>query len=653
MIGVLRRHAASGAERAPRLVLRFAVLTAIGLALATWLIVVVVRQQSTAQAQRHAIDRTRFATEAVLKRELRPADLRSRPARARQHELDLIFRVSVLLEGIHAVTLYDAKGRPLYSTAGNRTAPPPGHLREALAGVAVSDVGDPAEGGRMLRTFVPVVVGRLPETKGVAAFEQDYGPIQAAARRSTWIIAGVLEGLLLLLFLVLAPVLVRVTRQIRAQIAEIEHAATHDELTQTPNRLAFRRAVERRLSSGEPAAVLLLDLEGFSEINRVFGVHGGDALLVEAALRLRWELAGCDLVARLGDDEFGVVLDSDDPMEIASVAARARESIAQPFVVDGVKIAVGSGVGAAILGADGADFETVLRRAGAALVAAKEDGRDDFQLYEPGHEADDLSRATLVAELRDALAAGDLLVHYQPQADLVTRQVRGVEALLRWQHPEHGLLPAAAFIAGVERSGLAREIRRFVLETSARQWSEWHDLGIDLELSVNLSPVDLVDLSLADEVADLLERHGIPPWNLILEITERTLAGDERRTRQVLERLRELGVRLAIDDFGTGYSSLSSLRQYKVQLVKLDRSLIAGPPGDPAAAAIVSGCVDMAHAIGATVLAEGVETREQWTLAHTLGCDIAQGYLIAHPLPGDELAELVQSAPIVSPQIAA
>ena len=334
--------------------------------------------------------------------------------------------------------------------------------------------------------------------------------------------------------------------------------------------------------------------------------------------------------------------------EIASVAARAREAIARPFLVDGVRSPSDRHVGAAILGTDGMDFETVLRRASAALAAAKEDGNDDFQLYQPGHEADEISRATLVAELQDALAAGDLRVHYQPQADLVTRQVRGVEALLRWQHPEHGLLPAGAFIAGVERSGLAREIRRFVLETAAQQWSEWHRLGLDLELSVNLSPVDVVDLSLPDEVADLLERHGIPAWNLILEITERTLAGDEGRTTRVLDRLRELGVRLAIDDFGTGYSSLSSLRQYAVQLVKLDRSLLAGPPGDPASSAIVSGSVEMAHAIGATVLAEGVETREQWTLAHALGCDIAQGYLIAHPLPGDELAELLQTTPVLS-----
>ena len=167
-------------------------------------------------------------------------------------------------------------------------------------------------------------------------------------------------------------------------------------------------------------------------------------------------------------------------------------------------------------------------------------------------------------------------------------------------------------------------------------------------MSVNLSPADVVDVSLPEEVADLLERYEMPAWNLILEITERTLVGDERRAKEVLTRLQKLGVRLAIDDFGTGYSSLASLRRFPVQLVKLDRSLLSGAPGDPAAAAIVGGSVDMAHAIGAIVLAEGVETREQWTVAHTMGCDIAQGYLIGHPVPADEIAGLLQATPILT-----
>jgi len=295
----------------------------------------------------------------------------------------------------------------------------------------------------------------------------------------------------------------------------------------------------------------------------------------------------------------------------------------------------------------------VLRRAAAALSTARSEGRLDVQIYEPSLEVGDLSRVALIAELRDALETGQLLVHYQPQADLVTRQVRGVEALLRWQHPTHGLVAAREFIGVAERSGVARDLRHFVLETSARQWQAWDSLGISLELAVNLSAIDLLDVSLPDEIAYLLDRYSIPPWNLVLEITERTLIRDERRARQVTDRLHEIGVRLAIDDFGTGYSSLSSLTRFPVQLVKLDQSLLANAPDDAAAEAIVSGSVEMAHAIGATVVAEGIETRDQWTLVHSLGCDIAQGYLISPPLPADEIRDLLQATPAITAPLAA
>jgi EAL domain-containing protein (putative c-di-GMP-specific phosphodiesterase class I) len=192
-----------------------------------------------------------------------------------------------------------------------------------------------------------------------------------------------------------------------------------------------------------------------------------------------------------------------------------------------------------------------------------------------------------------------------------------------------------------------------VLESSARQWEEWSSIGIKLEIAVNLSAIDLHDVSLPEEIALLLERHGIPPWNLILELTERTLIRDERRTHEVVDRLRGFGVRLAIDDFGVGYASLSSLRRFPVQIVKLDRSLLADVPGEPTAEAIVRGSVELAHAIGATVVAEGIESREQWTFAYTLGCDIAQGYLVGRPVTGDEIGELLEGTPAVTPPVAA
>jgi diguanylate cyclase (GGDEF)-like protein len=643
--------ATTSAERPPRLLTRFAVFTALGLALAAVAIALLVRSASTAQAQRHAIEQARFATEAVLARELRPSDLTVRPSPARRRDLGRLFRESVLFEGILGVALYDAAGRLTYAAGSEASrALPIESVREALRGVAISTVDAAGADERELRTYVPLVLGRN-KTAGIAVFEQDYGPIQATGTRSAWLAAGVLEGLLLLLFIVLAPVLVRVSRRIRSQIAEIEHAATHDEPTGTGNRIRLRRAVEEALASGAPGALLVVDIDGFSELNEIFGSDGGDAVLREVALRLRWELADCELVARLGEDEFGVLLDSADPEVIERVAARIRSSLAPPVVVDTVQVAVTVSIGAASL-EETDDFVSLLRRAGAALSVAKETGDGAVRIYEPGHEAREASRSVLLAELREGLEKEELLVHFQPQVDLVTQRVRGVEALVRWEHPTRGLLAAGEFVHEAEQSGLAKELRRFVLESSARCWREWNGLGLTLEVSVNLGPVDLLDTSLPNEVARLLESYGIPPWNLVLEITERTLIVDERRTLEVTDALRALGVRLAVDDFGAGYSSLASLQRFPVQIVKLDRSLLANAAAEPAANAILRGSIELAHAIGATVVAEGVETSEQWELVHSLGCDIAQGYLVGRPAPADEIELLLQAAPAVTREAA-
>jgi EAL domain-containing protein (putative c-di-GMP-specific phosphodiesterase class I) len=281
-------------------------------------------------------------------------------------------------------------------------------------------------------------------------------------------------------------------------------------------------------------------------------------------------------------------------------------------------------------------------------VAAKGEGRSGVQVYDASHSAHDSRRLSVAADLRDALAAGQLRVHYQPQADLLTHQIRGVEALIRWEHPERGLLAAGEFIAEGERGGLTQELRRFVVSTAARQWQVWCARGLDLELAINLSSLDLLDPALPDEIEDAASRNGIPPWNLVLEVTERSLIGDERRARQVVEQFSRIGVRLSIDDFGTGYSSLASLRSFPIHQVKLDRSLLADVPGDEAAEAIVGGSVEIAHGLGALVVAEGIETHQQWRFASAVGCDIAQGYLIGKPAPPEELMDLFE-APQLAP----
>jgi diguanylate cyclase (GGDEF)-like protein len=643
----------SARERIPRLVLRFAVFTALGLAAAAAIILIVVRQADTAEVERQAIGRARLATEAALNRELRAADLAAPVDVKRRRTLDRLFRTRVLLEGIRSATLYGPDGSVAYTTrpgGGVRTDEPA--LRRALAGTVVANI---AEGGsgRVLRTYVPISIGG-PRPNGAVALDQDFGRIEAAARRSSWVIAGVLEALLLVLSLIFVPTLARVTSRIRRNVADLEYIATHDELTGLLNRLGFRKAVEQCLADREPrGAVILIDLDGFSEINDVLGSERGDAVLSEVAERLGRDLDENVSLARLGEDEFGLVLNATYRAEIAVVGERVRQSLGEPLVIGGVRIAMTVSIGAAVLGEHGTEFAVVLRRAGAALSAAKEHGQASLEIYDPELEADDASRLALVAELREALTDDQLLVHYQPLVDLSTRSVRGVESLVRWQHPEHGLLSAGAFIGQAERGGLSREIRRFVLQRTMQQWREWKDRGIDLELAVNLGTADMLDVSLPDEIEALLQEHGVPAWNLVLEITERTLIGDERRAGQVIGRLNGLGVRLAIDDFGTGYSSLASLLRFPVQQVKLDQSLLSGVPGDPAAEAVLVASVDIAHALGATVVAEGVETGDQWRYIASIGCDIAQGYLIGPALPPHELAAFVQPDPAVTPQIAA
>jgi diguanylate cyclase (GGDEF)-like protein len=635
---------ASVRERPPRLVLLFALLTALGVAAAGAVILVVVRHADTAQVQRQAIDRAQLVVQGVLRPELRAVDLSSRPGSARTRRLDRLFAERIFLQGVEGARLYGANGRASYAAgakdeaiAGDR-----GLVREALGGAVVSEIARSDGGSRVLRTYVPVARAS-GEVAGVVQLDQAYGPIEESAHRFSWLVAIVLEVLLVVLFVVFVPLLARVSTSIRRQLEQLEHVATHDDLTALANRLGFRRATEELLATAGSGAVLLLDVDGFSEVNETLGAKSADALLLEVADRLRYELDDCVCLARLGEDEFGVLLRDGERAQIDEAGRRIETALSTPILVDGIRLAATMSIGVTVL-EPGVDFEVLLARAGTALSLAKGSGNDSLQICGAEVDLRDISRLAFVAELRDALQDGDLVVHYQPQSDLTTRRVRGVEALLRWEHPQDGLLTADKFIRYAERGGLGREIRQLVLESSVAQWQRWHELGLDLELAVNLSPADVLDASLPEDIAELVSRYGMPSWRLILEITERTLISEERRARLVLDRIADLGVRLSLDDFGTGYSSIASLRRFPVQQVKLDRCLLAGVPGDLSAEAIIGGCVEIAHGIGANVVAEGVETREQWQFVSLMGCDVAQGFLVGRPRPADELTVLLNAS---------
>jgi diguanylate cyclase (GGDEF)-like protein len=639
--------------RSPRLVLLFAVLTALGVAVAAAVILVVVREADATRAHDTARDRARFAARAVLTPELRPSDFTT-VSYARRRRLDRFVRGRVLIEGMREAALYGRNGRQVYSA----TRSTPDHstsarVRDALAGDTVSEIARGADGTRLLRTYIPIA-GHGGAVTGVVRLDQDDRPIAAAIRRSALLIAGVLEGLLILLFVALVPVLARASARIHAHIAELEHVATHDDLTGLLNRVGLRGAMISRFAREEPAAVLLVDLDGFSEIGGSLGPASSDLVVVEAAERLQRELRRRNaLVARFGEDVFGVLVDVVGEADAEALSELLVDTFtSEPFVADGVRLAVAAHVGVGLFPEHGCDTDTVLSRASTALRAAKEDDRARVEVYGDTHRTRDHNRMAVVAELRDALAAGQLRVHYQPQADFLTHQIRGVEALVRWEHPQRGLLPAGEFIADAERGGLAQELRRFVVNEALLQWRTWYEHGFDLELAVNLSALDMLDPGLPDEIEFAAARHEIPLWSLVLEITERALIADERRARNVVERLDEMGVGLAIDDFGTGFSSLASLRTFPIRQVKLDRSLLADVPGDEGAKAIVGGSVEIAHGVGALVVAEGIETREQWRFAQTMGCDIAQGYLVGRAAPADALLGLFEAPRVVPLAIA-
>jgi diguanylate cyclase (GGDEF)-like protein len=625
----------------PHLVLWFVVVTTIGLLLAGGGILVVVERALTWQAERHAVDRARVATNAMLDRQLRVGDLSGSPSAARRRQLSALFTRASLGADSSSATLYGGGGVIFSTNRAATGAPTPAPVQRALHGQVVSDVASTGS-GRVLRAFLPLDLSD-GSAKGVIQIDQDFAPIASAARSSSLLIAAVLEGLLALLCVLLVPVLARAAARLRRHVHELDWMASHDHLTGLLNRAGFARVIGRRLGSQHPlGALLLFDLDRFHEINETVGADKGDQLLVAVAERARDAFPEHPL-ARLGEDEFGLLLPAVAEDDVDTAARRLLAVIADPLTVDGIQLSLEARVGVAGI-APCVDFERLLRRAGIALTAAQDDGRD-IAFYSPADDHCDLARLTVVTELRAALHSEQLRVYFQPQLDLSTGSVRAVEALVRWQHPERGLLAASEFITAAERSGLVSQISRHVLAASAQQWQVWNQQGIKLDIAVNLSAIDLLDLALVDEIAAIVAEHDMPPEYLVLEITERTLLQDEQQACNVLTQLNDIGIRASIDDYGTGYSSLASLRQLPIQQVKIDRCFVTRIPTDTNNDAIVRSTIDLAHALGALVVAEGVETTSELDRLADHGCDLAQGYLIGHPLPADELAHLIHNRP--------
>ena len=430
--------------------------------------------------------------------------------------------------------------------------------------------------------------------------------------------------------------------------AQILRLAYWDSLTGLPNRARFREAVGRairdaadaRLADGTDAsvAVVMLDLNRFKHVNDVLGYSVGDQVLVGIAERLGRALArDGDLVARLSGDEFGILLRHTDAQQAHAVALRIEQSLDQPLALGEHRVDMGAGIGIACWPQHADDDDALLVRAEMAMYAAKRRSNGPVT-YDPAIDATSAQTLTLISELRQAVDRSELRLYLQPKLALEDRRVVGAEALVRWQHPQRGLVPPMQFIPFAEQTGFIRHLTMWVFEEAARHWQTLADEGMQLRLSVNLSTRDLLDMDLPQKFGALLVKHGVPAAAFCLEITESAIMDDPQRALATLDALSAMGFKLSIDDFGTGYSSLAYLKRLPVDELKIDQSFVRNMQSDRDDEMIVRSTIDLAHNLGITVVAEGVETAEAWNLLRELKCDQAQGYYMGRPMPVSEFS---------------
>lgn len=439
-----------------------------------------------------------------------------------------------------------------------------------------------------------------------------------------------------------------VTEKIRARQKVLDHLAYHDSLTSLPNRLMFSHKLTQSLArcrrSGAGLAVMFMDLDRFKGINDTFGHNVGDRLLEQVAARLTNSLRKVDIVARMGGDEFTIILtDVKSNKDVADAAKKILHAISRPLVLEGRELLITTSIGIAMYPSQGDNAETLVRNADAAMYKAKEQGKNTYCFYTDSLNAAAMHKVTMEADLRKALDRGELVVYYQPVMELRTGKIVGTEALVRWQHPELGLVSPNSFIPLAEETGLIIPLGEWVLRTACAQNKAWQDAGSPpLRVAVNVSPRQFQQGDLAATVMEILDQTGLEPKYLELELTEGALVQNFDATTAALRRLKEMGVRISIDDFGTGYSSLNYLKRFPVNTVKIDQSFVRNINTNPDDAAIAGAVVAMAHNLKLSVTAEGVETLEQLEFLKSLNCDRMQGYFVSEPVPADDIIYLLK-----------
>ena len=430
----------------------------------------------------------------------------------------------------------------------------------------------------------------------------------------------------------------------------IEYLASHDSLTGLPNREMFngllRHSIETAQRHGRKFSLLFIDLDRFKVINDSLGHEAGDMLLVEVSRRLRGALRASDVVARLGGDEFVVILEeTGERGDIEKVAGELLSTLSQPMQLSGHECHTTASIGIALYPSDGIDAQTLTKNADMAMYLAKEDGKNGFRFFNRDVKVQSIERLTLETALRRALERDQFSLHYQPKVDMLTTQITGVEALLRWEHPDFGMVAPMQFIPLAEETGLIVPIGRWVLKEACAQNMAWQRRGLrPISMAVNLSPRQFADPNLLYDIDEALLASSMSAVLLQLEVTESMVMRNVARAIRVLDAIQSRGIRIAIDDFGTGHSSMSLMKQFPIDTIKIDRSFVRDLAEDPEDQAIAQAIISMGKALGMTVVAEGVETVEQQTFLREQGCDEMQGYLISKPVPAREFAELLRAA---------
>jgi diguanylate cyclase (GGDEF)-like protein len=579
-------------------------------------------------------------------------DLRGGPSAEETASLQRLAGSAVTTGQIIRFRLRDLDGQVVYSSDGSGLhEPADDEALEAAQGDVVASItrlnadNNPTghQGVRAAEVYWPLAAGSGASVHSVGVLEiyLPYAPIAHDVDAGLGTLYRDLGLGLAVLYVLLAFISWSVTRRLRNQVVRSTYLAEHDGLTGLPNRVLFHQRLSEALAAAErggpPVAVALIDLDRFKEVNDTLGHGNGDILLRELGRRLHAAVRGHDTVARLGGDEFGLILVGHANADAISAAlARLRADIEQEVEVSGLPLSAEASIGFAMAPEDGSDADTVLQHADVAMYVAK-GGAPGVVRYDATQDHYDSTKLALVAELRRAIQGNELVLHYQPKAVVSTGEIVAIEALVRWEHPERGLLYPDAFLPIAEQTGIIDALTQWVLTTALHQLGTWGPEADGLALAVNISARNLSRSEFSNSVLAALAAAGVSPDRLLLEMTETALLVDPDRAGTTLRQLAAAGVRISLDDFGRGQTSLGYLSTLPLHEVKIDKSFVTDMVQDRSHAAIVRSVIDLAHNLGFEVVAEGVETEQTLAALAAAGCDIAQGYLLARPMSGSRL----------------